>query len=137
MRATYNTACVKFRKDNEAHIKAWSYLNKCKEDGLSYADCIAELIEKLEQLAIAENSGEQNKSVQLTNENVDALIDEMHIVKEDIIKSIQGYMDTTLARCSIQAVTCETSAEPEQPHDTDESIDKNLMSFVSGMCDGM
>lgn len=137
MRASYNTACVKFRKDNEAHIKTWSYLNKCKEDGLSYADCIAELIEKLEQLAIAENSGEQNKSVQLTNENVDVLIGEMHIVKEDIIKSIQGYFDKTLYGCSIQAATSEKLVEPEQPHDTDESIDMNLMSFVSGMCDGM
>lgn len=137
MRVGYNTACVKFRKDNDAHIKAWSYLNKCKEDGLSYADCIAELIEKLEQLAIAENSGEQNKSVQLTNENVDALIGEMHIVKEDIIKSIQGYFDKTLSGCSIQAETSEKLVEPEQPHDTDESIDMNLMSFVSGMCDGM
>ena len=41
MRVSYNTACVKFRKDNEAHIKAWCYINKCKENGLSYADCIA------------------------------------------------------------------------------------------------
>lgn len=137
MRASYNTACVKFRKDNEAHIKAWIYLNKCKEDGLSYADCIAELIEKMEHLAAVENSGEQNKSVQLTNENVDALIGEMHIVKEYIIKSIREHIDTTLAGCSIQAETSEKLVESEQPHDTDESIDMNLMSFVSGMCDGM
>ena len=52
MRATYNTACVKFRKDNEAHIKAWCYINKCKEEGLSYADCIAELIDRLEHIAV-------------------------------------------------------------------------------------
>ena len=138
MRATYNTACVKFRKDNEAHIKAWCYINKCKEEGLSYADCIAELIDRLEHIAMADSSEEErNKSGQMSNESVDVLLDEMHIVKEDIIKSIQVYMDTTLAGCSIQAVTCETSSEPEQPHDTDESIDKNLMSFVSGMCDDM
>ena len=84
-----------------------------------------------------ENAVEQNKSGQLSKEDVDVLLVEMHIVKEDIIKSIQVYMDTILAGCSIQAVTCETSSEPEQPHDTDESIDKNLMSFVSGMCDDM
>lgn len=137
MRVGYNTACVKFRKDNEAHIKAWCYINKCKEEGLSYADCIAKLIDRLEHIATAESSGERNKSEQMTNESVYVLLDEMHIVKEDIIKSIQGYMDTTLAGCSIQAVTCEASAEREQPHDTDESIDKNLMSFVSGMCDDM
>lgn len=137
MRVGYNTACVKFRKDNEAHIKAWCYINKCKENGLSYADCIATLIDKLEHIDTVENAVEQNKSGQLFKEDVDVLLDEMHIVKEDIIKSIQGYMDTTLAGCSIQAVTCETSAEPEQPHDTDESIDKNLMSFISGMCDDM
>ena len=65
------------------------------------------------------------------------LIGEMHIVKEDIIKSIQGYFDKTLSGCSIQAETSEKLVEPEQPHDTDESIDMNLMSFVSGMCDGM
>ena len=91
----------------------------------------------MEQLAIAENSGEQNKSVQLTNENVDVLIGEMHIVKEDIIKSIQGYFDKSLSGCSIQAETSEKLVEPEQPHDTDELIDKNLMSLVSVMCDGM
>ena len=92
----------------------------------------------MEHIATADSSEEeQNKSGQLSKEDADVLLDEMHIVKEDIIKSIQGYMDTTLAGCFIQAVTCETSAEPEQPHDTDESIDKNLMSFVSGMCDDM
>lgn len=138
MRVSYNTACVKFRKDNEAHIKAWCYINECKEEGLSYADCIAELIDRLEHIATADSSEEErNKSGQMSNESVDVLLDEMHIVKEDIIKSIQVYMDTTLDGCSIQAVTCETSSEPEQPHDTDESIDKNLMSFVSGMCDDM
>lgn len=138
MRATYNTACVKFCKDNEAHIKAWCYINKCKEEGLSYADCIAELIDRLEHIAMADSSEEErNKSGQMSNESVDVLLDEMHIVKEDIIKSIQGYMDTTLAGCSIQAATSEKLVEPEQPHDTDESIDMNLMSFVSGMCDGM
>ena len=137
MKASYNTACVKFRKDNEAHIKAWCYINKCKENGLSYADCIETLIDKLEHIDTVENAVEQNKSGQLSKEDVDVLLDEMHIVKEDIIKSIQVYMDTILAGCSIQAVTCETSSEPEQPHDTDESIDKNLMSFVSGMCDDM
>ena len=137
MRVSYNTACVKFRKDNEAHIKAWCYINKCKENGLSYADCIETLIDKLEHIDTVENAVEQNKSGQLSKEDVDVLLVEMHIVKEDIIKSIQVYMDTILAGCSIQAVTCETSSEPEQPHDTDESIDKNLMSFVSGMCDDM
>lgn len=137
MRASYNTACVKFRKDNEAHIKAWCYINKCKETGLSYADCIAELIDKLEHISMEENLGTINKSGQLDNEGVDVLLNEMHIVKGDIIKSIREHIDTTLAGCSIQAETNEKLVEPEQPHDTDESIDRNLMSFVSGMCDGM
>ena len=137
MRVGYNTACVKFRKDNEAHIKAWCYINKCKENGLSYADCIATLIDKLEHIDTVENDVEQNKSGRLSKEDVDVLLDEMHIVKEDIIKSIQVYFDKTLSGCSIQAETSEKLVEPEQPHDTDESIDKNLMSFVSGMCDDM
>lgn len=137
MRVGYNTACVKFRKDNDAHIKAWCYINKCKENGLSYADCIATLIDKLDHIDTVENVVEQNKSGQLSKEDVDVLLDEMHIVKEDIIKSIQEHIDTTLAGCSIQAETSEELVEPEQPHDTDESIDMNLMSFVSGMCDGM
>lgn len=137
MRVAYNTACVKFRKDNETHTKAWCYINECKEKGLSYADAIAALIEKIEVLDGIKNVDATDSPVQIADDSLSILLYELQKGKEEIIKNIRQYMEKTVADCSIQTVTGEAIAEPEQSQDTDVSIDSNLMSFVSGLCDGM
>ena len=50
MRAEYKTACVKFRVDNEAHMRAWDILNHAKDHGDSYADCIVKLMDAFGQM---------------------------------------------------------------------------------------
>lgn len=123
MRAHYNVACIKFRKDNELHNVAWEYLNGVKHGGMSYSDCIAELVE------------EKLKREKDTQEDENVIAKELRSIVNEMTRNICIHIDNSLSTCSIQSTSLH-AVEPDELHDKhEEAIDDNLLNFVKGMSD--
>lgn len=125
MRAEYKTACVKFRVDNEAHMRAWDILNHAKDHGDSYADCIVKLMDA---------SGQMRKEDKQNVTDVDVLVTEIERIAKEMEKHICEHTNQAVSGCFSSRQNKDVDA-PVLKNDQHNNVDEGLMSFVLGMCD--
>lgn len=124
MRAEYKTACVKFRVDNEAHMRAWDILNQARDTGDSYADCIVKIMDPEKM---------QNEDNQYVT-NLDVLITEIGRIAKEMEKRICEHTDQAVSGCFSSRQNIDVD-DPVLKNDQHNNVDEGLMSFVLGMCD--
>ena len=124
MRAEYKTACVKFRMDNEAHMRAWDILNQARDKGDSYADCIVKLMD----------SGQMRKEDKQNVTDLDVFVTEIGRIAKEMEKRICEHTNQAVSGCFSSRQNKDADA-PVLKNDQHNNVDEGLMSFVLGMCD--